>query len=109
MGAGVQFNGEQGMHMRLLDQAIEATALSRWMLPAAIIGAGFVYLTMALHMRGAAGRIEHIRSTPVVRAIAPASVESADSSGARSYSAGEVAKFRFGFLEFEDDADASAE
>ena len=99
---------------RLLDRATRATTPSRWLLAAAIIGAGFGSLTVASHVRGAAVPIEHVRSTPVVKAIVRAGVESAHTaagpgSARPSSPAFSGAGFRFGFLEFEDDPDASAE
>jgi hypothetical protein len=99
---------------RLLSQAIQAATLSKWIFAAVIIGAGLAYLTVASHLRGAAASIEQVRSPPIVKVIVPASVEGVQTaavpSSARSYSVGEPgSKFRFGFLEFEDDPDALAE
>jgi hypothetical protein len=79
-------------------------------LAVAIIGGGLAY-TVASRVRGSAAPIEHIRSTPVVKVIVPASVENAHTAGPRSASSPTLsgAKSRFGFLEFEDDPDAPAE
>jgi hypothetical protein len=97
---------------RLLGHAIHATTLSRWILAVAIIGGGLAY-TVASRVRGSAAPIEHIRSTPVVKVIVPASVENAHTAGTRSARPSSPtlsgAKSRFGFLEFEDDPDAPAE
>lgn len=92
---------------RLLSQATPATPL---ILAAAIIGAGLIHLAVASHVRGAAPPIEQIRSIRV----APASVEgarlvAAPTTGSPPSSVVPVVRFRFGFLEFEDDPDASAE
>lgn len=99
---------------RLLDQAMHAATLSKWMLAAAIIGAGLVYLTVASDVRGAITPIEQIRGTEVVRTIVPERVETphatAEPSGARaSLPPFSGSRFRFGFLEFEDDPDALVE
>jgi hypothetical protein len=99
---------------RLLGHAIHATTLSRWILAVAIIGGGLAYLIVASRVRGSAAPIEHIRSTPVVKVIVPASVENAHTAvGPRSARPSSPtlsgAKSRFGFLEFEDDPDAPAE
>jgi len=98
---------------RLLGHAIHATTLSRWILAVAIIGGGLAYLTVASRVRGSAAPIEHIRSTPVVKVIVPASVENAHTAGTRSARPSSPtlsgAKSQFGFLEFEDDPDAPAE
>ena len=95
---------------RLLGHAIHATTLSRWILAVAIIGGGLAY-TVASRVRWSAAPIEHIRSTQVVKVIVPASVENAHTAvGPRSARPSSPtlsgAKSRFGFLEFEDDADA---
>ena len=100
---------------RLLGHAIHPTTLSRWILAVAIIGGGLAYQTVALRVRGSAAPIEHIRSTPVVKVIVPArGAEDAHTAlGPRSARPSSPtlsgAKSRFGFLEFEDDADAPAE
>jgi len=98
---------------RLLGHAIHATTLSRWILAVAIIGGGLAY-TVASRVLGSAAPIEHIRSTPVVKVIVPASVENAHTAvGPRSARPSSPtlsgAESRFGFLEFEDDPDAPAE
>ena len=99
---------------RLLSHAIHATTLSRWILAVAIIDGALAYLTVASRVRGSAAPIEHVRSTPVVKVIVPASVENAHTAvGPRSARPSSPtlsgAKSRFGFLEFEDDPDAPAE
>src|SRR5262249_49432363 len=95
---------------RLLSQA---TALSRWLLALAIICAGLVSLTVAAHVREDAASIEHIRSAPIINVIVPPSSEGprvadAPSPTPPSPPAFSEARFRFGFLEFEDDADAAS-
>jgi hypothetical protein len=92
---------------RLLNQATHATTLSKSMLAAAIVGAGWIYLTAVSHVRGAVAPIEQICGTEVVKTIAPASVETAHrAAGASSAHASSLpfsgTRFRFGFLEFED-------
>jgi hypothetical protein len=94
---------------RLFNRAVEATALPKWMLAVAIIGAGLAYLTVVSHERGTAA---HERSTSFVKAKVPPSAESAHAPGGPGTvppSSPTLAstKFRFGFLEFEDDPDAS--
>jgi hypothetical protein len=98
---------------RLLTQATQATKLSRWILAPVIIGAGLVPLIVAAHLRGDAASIEHIRSTPFTNEIVPRSPESSmETAGPSStYPSPPVftgQRFRFGFLEFEDDADAAS-
>ena len=83
------------------------TTLSRSILALAIMCAGLMSLTVASHVRGAPGSIEQSRGSPITRPIAPPSAKSvrnaADPSGAQSWSPVLAsAKFRFGFLEFED-------
>ena len=84
----------------------------KWILPVAIIGAGLVYLSVASHEPGAAALIGRARSTPIVKVTVPPGAESAHAAAGPSTMpaaspALPIAKFRFGFLEFEDDADAS--
>jgi hypothetical protein len=98
---------------RLLDQALLATTLPKWMVATAIIGAGLVGLTVASHVRGTAAPITQTRSTPVAATIVPASMEvahpGATPSEPRRPSPGfPDAGLRFGFLEFENDTDAPA-
>ena len=96
-----------------LNQVIHARTLPNWVSAAAIIGAALVYLAMASHVRGAAIPIEQIRSTRDVPTM-PASIGAA-LWGADPSSSGPLAPkvpspgFRFGFLEFEADPDASVE
>lgn len=95
---------------RLLNLAVHATTRSKWMFAAAIIGAGSVSLAVASHGRGAAAPIEQIRSIRVVPANVEVAHPAAAPNSASLPSAGiSVVRFRFGFLEFEDDPDASAE
>jgi len=94
---------------RLLNRAGPAMPL---ILAAAIAGFGLVHLTVASHVREAAAPVAHVRSTPYVDMIVPASVESGlaeavPSSAQPSLPAIPIPRFRFGFLEFEDDFDAS--
>jgi hypothetical protein len=69
---------------------------------------------VASHGRGAAAPIGQIRSTPAVTTIVPASVETAHTAAGPRTAGPPLlpragAKFRFGFLEFEEDPDASAD
>lgn len=95
----------------LVGQTTHATTLSRGILALAIIGAGLVSLTVASHVRGATAPIEQVRSTPIIELIVPPGAESVHPAAALSGTQPSSptladAKFRFGFLEFEDDADA---
>jgi len=90
---------------------IKAMALSPWILALAIIAAGLASPTVASRVRGAAAPIEHARTTPATNVIVPPSAESTRAApvpaGAQpSPPAFSDVTFRFGFLEFEDDADA---
>jgi hypothetical protein len=96
---------------RLATQTIKTMALSRWILALAIIGAGLLSLTVASHVRGATAALEHARSTRTIKVIVPPSAESTRAapvpSGAQPPPpAFSDVTFRFGFLEFEDDAHA---
>ena len=96
---------------RLRRQASDAA--QPWILPAAIVGAGLVGLIVVSHLRGAAALVGQIRSSAIVEAIAPASSESAPAAMVPSIHRSPAAvlldvRSRFGFLEFEDAADASA-
>jgi hypothetical protein len=99
----------------LLGQALRATELSRWILALAIIiSAGLVSLTVAAHVRGDAAPIGHVHSAQIIKVIVPPSPESGrERAGPSStYPSSPVLtglRFRFGFLEFEDDPDASTE
>jgi len=98
---------------RLLGQAIQTMAPTRWILAVAIIGAGLAHLTVASHVCRGAGLVERI-STPAIKVIAPPGAASTPPAvGPRNRLASSPAlpemKFRFGFLEFEDDPDASTE
>ena len=77
----------------------------------AIMGAGLLSLTVVSQVRGATVAIEHARITPIIKVIVPPSVESSHAAagpiGSQAASpAFSNATFRFGFLEFEDGADA---
>jgi hypothetical protein len=93
-----------------LSRTIQAMGLWRWILALAIMCTGLVSLTVASHVRGAAAPIGHARPTPVIELIVSPSAESAQpaaaASGTQPSPALSDAKFRFGFLEFEDDVDA---
>jgi hypothetical protein len=94
-----------------LCQSMQETHLSRWMLALAIMGAAFLSLAVVSHVRRATAAIENARITPIIEVIVRPSAEGtsvpAAPSGARpSPLAFSDARFRFGFLEFEDDADA---
>jgi len=83
------------------------------MLPAAIIATALAYLTVVLHKHGAAAPIGQSQRPAIAKGIVPADVEYVHSAaGAGSAHplppALSSASFRFGFLEFEDDPDASA-
>jgi hypothetical protein len=95
---------------RLLGQAIHTTTLVKWIL-AAIINAGLAYLIIASHVRSAAAPTEVIHSGSLVKTIVPTSAYTAAAPGiARPpLPAFSGVRFRFGFLEFEDDPDAPAE
>jgi hypothetical protein len=91
---------------RLLRQTIQAMRISRWILALAIMGGGLASLTVASHVRGAAARIEQIRR-PTLPPDAKGAPAVAGRSGAQpSPPAFSDAMFRFGFLEFEDNAHA---
>ena len=82
-------------------------------MPAAIGATGLAYLTLSWHEHGAAAHIEQSRRAPIGKEVAPAGVRDLHSTaGADSAHplppAFSGASFRFGFLEFEDDAYASA-
>ena len=95
----------------LLRQTTHRTTLSRGILALAIKGAGLLSLTVASHVRGATAALEHARSTRTIKVIVPPSAESTRAapvpSGAQPPPpAFSDVTFRFGFLEFEDDAHA---
>jgi hypothetical protein len=98
---------------RLPNQAIRTNTVPTWMLPVVIIATGLAYLTVALHKHGAAAPIEQNRRPPIAKGIVPVDVEYVHSAaGAGSAHplppALSSTNFRFGFLEFEDDPNASA-
>jgi hypothetical protein len=75
------------------------------------LGAGLVSLTVASHVRRATAPIAQIRGSPIIMPTVPPSAEdpsvAVGASGAQSSSPEfSDTRFRFGFLEFEDDADA---
>ncbi len=99
---------------RVLDHTVHATTLSTWILVVTVIGAGLACLALASYVHGVAAPITLSRSTPVVATIVPASGRTAHAAAAPS----EVrpaspripdARIRVGFLEFENDPDASAD
>jgi hypothetical protein len=98
---------------RLPNQAMRTTTVPTWTLTAAAIAAGLAYLTVALHNHGAAARIEQSPRPPIAKGMVPADAEHvhlptrADSHQPVPPTLSGVS-FRFGFLEFEDDPDASA-
>jgi hypothetical protein len=96
---------------RLPTPTIKTMALSRWILALAVLGAGLLSLTVVSRVRGAAAPIEHARIIPTIKVIVPPSAEStraapAPSGAQPSSPVFSDARFRFGFLEFEDDAHA---
>jgi hypothetical protein len=93
---------------------IQTTALSRWILAVAIVGAGLICLTVASHVRGAAAPVAQVHSSPIMTATVPPSTESAHAAVGPGITpplsqALPIAKYRFGYLEFENDPDASTE
>jgi hypothetical protein len=93
-----------------LTHAVLTRTQSKRVQAAAIIGAGLVSLAVASHMRGATAPTEQVRSARIL----PASQEGAHGviapTGASVASpSASIARFRFGFLEFEDEHAASAE
>jgi hypothetical protein len=73
------------------------------------MGAGLLSLSVVSHVRGATAA--NARIIPTINVIVPPSAESprtaaAPSAALPSSAAFSNARFRFGFLEFEDDADA---
>jgi hypothetical protein len=98
---------------RLLDHAVHATTLSRWILVMTSIGAGLACLALASYVHGVAAPITPTPSTPAVATIVPASGRGAHAaaapSGVRQPSSGiPDTRLRLGFLEFENDPDAPA-
>ena len=72
-----------------------------------------IYLLVGPSVRGFAGPLDHLRGSPVIKAIVPGRLEialaAANPSSARPAPSDQPAtQFRFGFLEFEDDPDAPA-
>lgn len=93
---------------RLPGATIKTMALSRWILALAIISGGLLSLTVVSRVRGAAAPIEHARIIPTIKVIVPPSAESTRAAPTPSGPAFSDATFRFGFLEFEDDAQVSS-
>ena len=83
---------------------MNATTLSKWILVAAVIGAGLIQLLLGPGLLGVATSLDQIRGGRAVNVALPASVEIA-----REPSGEPGARFRFGFLEFEDDPEAPAQ
>jgi hypothetical protein len=93
---------------RLLGPTINTMAIPRWILALAIMGAGVLSLSVVSRVRGAAAPIENARIIPTIKVIVPLSAESTRAASTPSGPAFSDATFRFGFLEFEDDAHASS-
>jgi len=100
------------MSARQLVQAIQAVSRLRRILAIAIAGAVLVYLTLALYGHGAAPPIAQVHGAPIAKATVPPSAESAHAAADANTTpspALPIAKFRFGYVEFENDPDASNE
>jgi hypothetical protein len=94
-------------------RAIRTTTVPMWLLPVAIIATGLAYLTLASHEHGAAAPLEQSRRPLIAKEKVPAGAEDVrltpGAGGAHPLPpAFSSASFRLGFLEFEDDPDASA-
>jgi len=94
-----------------LRQTIRAMAPSRWILALAVMGAGLASLTVTSHVRGATAPVGHARIIPTIKVIVPPGTKSTHAVTALGAAqpvspAFSDATFRFGFLEFEDDAHA---
>ena len=93
------------------DQAVPGTTLSKWILAAAIIGIGAAYLAVTSGVPRSAARFKE-RLDPGVVTVVPAGTQNGNAArdlrNVRPVSP-EIpnARFRFGFLEFEDDPDAT--
>lgn len=83
---------------------MNATTLSKWILVAAVPGAGLILLLWGPDLPSGAASLDQIRGSPTVNVAVPAMVEIARAPPGES-----GARFRFGFLEFEDDPEATAE
>ena len=83
---------------------MNTTTLSNWILVAAVIGAGLIQLLLGPDLPGVAASLDQIRGGRAVNVALPAGVEIA-----RVPSGESGARFRFGFLEFEDDPEAPAQ
>jgi hypothetical protein len=74
-----------------------------------MLGGALMYYSFGSHMDGVAAPLDQNRGNPA----APEKVEGAHAAGLNgahlSSSSDSGTKFRFGFLEFEDDRDAQAE
>lgn len=95
---------------RLRNQTLHARRLLRWMLAAAIVGVGLAYSTIISDVRGGGVLVQQLRGAEIVKTIGPPSVQTTHTAAApgspcASLSACSGARFRFGFLEFEDDPD----
>jgi hypothetical protein len=83
---------------------MNATTLSKWTLVAAVAGAGLIQLLWGPDLPGVAATLDQIRGGRPVNVALPLSVEIAREPHGES-----GARFRFGFLEFEDDPEAPAQ
>jgi hypothetical protein len=97
----------------LFGQTSHATTLSRRILALAIMAAGSASLMVASYVYGATAPVAPIRGSPIIRPTVPPSSEDpyaavAASSAQPSSPEFSETRFRLGFLEFEDDADAPA-
>ena len=86
-------------------------AISCQVLAVAITCAGLVSVAVASRIGGGVQSIERVHSPPIVKTTVQATLEDgympAGASSTRSWSPPSFGtNFRFGFLEFEDDADA---
>ena len=83
---------------------MNATTLSKLILVAAVVGAGLIQLLSGPDLPRVAASLDQIRGGRAVKVALPASVEIARVPPGES-----GARFRFGFLEFEDDPEAPAD
>jgi hypothetical protein len=95
----------------LFGQTSHATTLSRGILALAIMAAGPASLMVVSYVDGATAPVAPIRGSPIIRPTVPPSAEDphaavAASSAQPSSPEFSDTRFRLGFLEFEDDADA---
>jgi hypothetical protein len=83
---------------------MNATTLSKWLLVAATVGAGLSHLILGSHVRGGAASLDQVRASPAAEVNVLVRVEIARAPPGET-----GARFRFGFLEFDDDPDAPAQ